>query len=45
MQPTQSSAITLASMIGIIIIGYFAIFAAIYDAWFYHKALLANAIK
>ena len=39
------SAITLASMIGIFIIGYFAILTVIYDAWSYHKALLADAIK
>ena len=39
------SAITLASTIGILIIGYFAIFTVIYDVWSYHKALLADAIK
>ena len=39
------SAITLASMIDIFIIGYFAIFTVIYNVWSYHKALLADAIK
>jgi len=39
------SAITLAATIGVMIIGYFAIFTVIYDVWSYHKALLADAIK
>ena len=39
------SAITLATTIGVMVIGYFAIFTVIYDVWSYHKALLADAIK
>jgi uncharacterized membrane protein len=39
------SAITLATTIGVMVIGYFAIFTIIYDVWSYHKALLADAIK
>jgi uncharacterized membrane protein len=39
------SAITLAATIGVLVIGYFAIFTIIYDVWSYHKALLADAIK
>lgn len=39
------SALTLAATIGVMVIGYFAIFTVIYDVWSYHKALLADAIK
>jgi uncharacterized membrane protein len=39
------SAPTLAATIGVMVVGYFAIFTIIYDVWSYHKALLADAIK
>jgi len=39
------SALTLAATIGVMVIGYFAIFTVIYGVWSYHKALLADAIK
>jgi len=39
------SALTLAATIGVMVIGYFAIFTVIYDVWSYHKVLLADAIK
>jgi uncharacterized membrane protein len=39
------SALTLAATIGVMVVGYFAIFTIIYDVWSYHKALLADAIK
>jgi uncharacterized membrane protein len=41
----MQSPITLVNMIGVMIIGYFAIFTVVYDVWSYHKALLGDAIK
>jgi uncharacterized membrane protein len=39
------SPFSLAVTIGVLIVGYFAIFTVIYDIWSYHKVLLSNAIK
>jgi len=40
-----NSPVALAIAIGVVIIGYFAIFTVIYDIWSYHKTLLFDAKK
>jgi uncharacterized membrane protein len=39
------SVAALSYLIGVLIVGYFAVFTIVYDIWSYHKALLFDAVK